>query len=645
MSTPPYLYLPPLDRARSTRTGWGRLHWEALADHLLDSVAPYATDDAAQYRMPGRNSRSGVVSDGLEGFARTFLLAAFRIAGANGEGVDDLIERYSRGLAAGAAGSWPSIVDRSQQMVEAAAIAIALHESRPWLFERLDVSTQDSVRSWLGGFVGKRTWDNNWILFQVVTEQFLASVDGPHDPAEIERGLDTIEPWYRGDGWYSDGAGANYDYYIGWAMHLYPLLWTRMVADDGGRGAVYRQRLREFLAQYQYFFGADGAPVHQGRSLTYRFASVAPLWLGALFDASPLSPGQTRRLASDVVRHFVERGVPDERGLLTLGWYDTHLPTTQEYSGPGSPYWASKGFLGLLLPPDAPVWTDPEASVPNDRDDTVMALPRPGFVLSSTVHDGVVRLLNHGSDHNLPAPAPARDDPHYAKLAYATHAAPDTAPAAWNRDVDGHIAVLSAAGTPSRRTRIERIAVADRYASSWHTATVDDSAYRIETASVARGPWEVRIHLVSGAPGRTVRDGGYAVAAATAPTVTTGTGWAAATTPDGLTAAMIGLSGWANAATHTEAEANAFGPRSATPYVRAVHPGGDAVYVSLVVLSADAVHPDALARGFAVSVADRTVAIRYPDGELVRLRLGDVPAGAARYHRVPIDGPPVAVLA
>ncbi|HEY3504244.1 MAG TPA: DUF2264 domain-containing protein [Actinocatenispora sp.] len=645
MSTPPYLRLPPLDRDRATRTGWSRAHWEALADHLLDSVVPYATDDAAQYRLPGRNSRSGVVSDGLEGFARTFLLAAFRIAGARGEGVDHLVERYARGLAAGVAGSWPSIVDRSQQMVEAASIALALHETRPWLFDRLDQSTQDGVRAWLGGFVGRTTWDNNWVLFQVVTEQFLATVGGPHDPAEIERGLDRIEPWYRGDGWYSDGAGANYDYYVGWAMHLYPLLWTRMTDDDGGRGEVYRGRLREFLAQYQYFFGADGAPVHQGRSLTYRFACVAPLWTGALFDASPLPPGQTRRLASDVVRHFVERGAPDERGLLTLGWYGRHLPTTQDYSGPASPYWASKGFLGLLLPTDSPVWTDPEAPVPNDRDDTVVALPRPGFVLSSTVHDGVVRLLNHGSDHNLPAPAAAHDDPHYAKLAYATHAAPDTAPAAWARSVDNHVAVLSDAGVASRRRRIERIAVADRYASSWYEATVDGAGYRIETASVARGAWELRAHLVSGPAGRTVRDGGYAVAGGTAPTAATGTGWATATTPAGLTAAVVGLAGWTSAGVHADAEANAFGPCSATPYLRATHPGGDTVYVGLVVLSGDAVHPDALADGFAVTVADRTVVVRYPDGELVRLRLGDVPAGVARYQRVPVEGDPVALLA
>ncbi|MGW0203095.1 DUF2264 domain-containing protein, partial [Nonomuraea sp. NPDC003201] len=58
-----------------------REHWVKVADGLLDAVLPYASPGFAQYRLPGRTSWSGPGSDGLEGFARTFLLAAFRLAG------------------------------------------------------------------------------------------------------------------------------------------------------------------------------------------------------------------------------------------------------------------------------------------------------------------------------------------------------------------------------------------------------------------------------------------------------------------------------------------------------------------------------------------------------------------------------------
>jgi hypothetical protein len=628
---PPFLTLPGPDRLLSPLTGWSRAHWETLADGLLEAAARHATADFAQFRLPGRPSRSGLVSDGVEGFARTFLLAAFRIAGAEGCDTEHLTGRYAEGLAAGTdsrnSSAWPPLTDCSQQLVEAAAIAIALHETRPWLWDKLDQKVQDSVRNWLGGFVGKRTHPNNWILFQVVTEQFLAEVGGPYDKDEIDRGLDTIEDWYAGDGWYSDGAGQNFDYYIGWAMHLYPLLWSRIAgADDGGRAQVYKDRLREFLAQYQYFFGADGAPVHQGRSLTYRYACVAPLWLGEIFGATPLEPGQTRRIASGAVRHFTERGVPGEDGLLSLGWYEPFLPATQSYSGPGSPYWASKAFLGLLLPPDHPAWTEKEQPAPNDIADQTVAMSAPGYLLHSTRHDGIVRLLNHGSDHNPPLPAPAADDPHYSKLAYSSRTAPGAAESSWHADIDNHIAVITGGGSASRRTRIERIAVRGQRASSRYAAArPGGTGASLETAVLVRGPWEIRAHLITAPAGSTARDGGYAIADRAPLTTKTWPGktpWAIAIRPDGLASVIVGLHGWAQADVREEAEANAFGPCSAVPFlVSAPRGGGETVHVSLVVLTGDAVHPDVLAEVISADVHGRRVQITLP-GETCELTLG-----------------------
>lgn len=71
------LALPDTDRVLSRQTGWSRAHWEALADHLLDSLAPYFSPGAARVVLPGRPSRSGTDSDELEGFARSFMVAAF----------------------------------------------------------------------------------------------------------------------------------------------------------------------------------------------------------------------------------------------------------------------------------------------------------------------------------------------------------------------------------------------------------------------------------------------------------------------------------------------------------------------------------------------------------------------------------------
>ncbi|WP_112239958.1 DUF2264 domain-containing protein [Kribbella monticola] len=628
------LVLPATDRVLSRQTGWVRAHWEALADHLLDSLIPYTSPGAARLVIPGRPSRSGTDSDELEGFARSFMLAAFRIAGVGGEGCEKLIERFARGVANGAnpdhPEAWLRLTPRSQQMVEAAAIAVALHESREWIWDRLDTRAQEHVAEWLGGFIGSTTHDNNWRLFQVVSEQFLASVGAPYSKEDIEGGLDRIEDWYVGDGWYSDGDGQNFDNYIGWAMHLYPGLWTRMAAATPGteyddRLKVYRDRLRLFLEDAVHLVGNDGAPIYQGRSLTYRMAAATPYWMGQLLDASPMSPGQTRRLCSGIARHFVQHGVPDERGLLTLGWYDTFLPTTQSYSGPGSPYWASKGFIGLLLPPEHPVWSDPEESVPLDEADQVRSMPAPGWLIHASRHDQLVRLVNHGADHAPPVEPSGIEpagDPHYDRLAYANHAGPDLTDS--SARIDNLVALVDQQGRTSVRGRIRRLSIGPRSAASWHKAWLgEDGPWPVETASIVHGGWEIRCSLVEGPAGALVRSGGYAVAGDSLPSATVGEGWASARNSDGLMSAVVNLHGYGESGVHRDLGANPFGAHSATPYLTAVHNGEPLVLVYAVLLTRDAIPPQAFADGIEVVVNGHEITITLPGSGTETVRLGN----------------------
>jgi hypothetical protein len=645
------LRLPAPDRKLSPRTGFVRDHWIAVADHLLEALVPWFSPARARIDLPGRTGKSGATCDGLEGFARSFLLAAFRIAATGGIGCDELITRYADGLAAGAdpdgPESWARLAPGSQQMVEAAAISIALHESRPWFWDRLDVLVQEKVADWIGGFVGSTTYENNWRLFQVVGEQFLASVGAPYSQDDIDAALDRIEDWYDGDGWYRDGDDQSFDYYGGWVMHVYPALWSRMAtatpgADPAARLASYTERLHTFLADAVHLIGTDGAPVHHGRSLCYRTATAAPYWAGAMLDATPLSPGTTRRVCSGILRHFIEHGVPNKQGLLDLGWYHRFLGTTHHYSGPGSPYWASKGFLGLLLPADHPVWTEREAPTPIDQSDQTQAMPAPGFLLHATHDDGIVRLLNHGSDHagtdTGPQPEPPAD-PHYDRLAYSSRTGPEISRRPAARRLDNSVLLTGPDGSSSHRGRIRRVAVGGHYAASWFRADLPNVAggpWRVESASVVNGAWEIRCQLVDGPQGAGVHHGGYAVACQRIPeTAVTASGarpWASATRADGLASVVVGLHGFDQAAIARDVDTNAFGPHSATPYlIRDIHPGTPLVLVSAVILSGDSVWPEAVADTIEVEVDGDRVALRFADGTSAVVRLGTSTAGGARF--------------
>ncbi|GGR69366.1 hypothetical protein GCM10010269_05170 [Streptomyces humidus] len=479
------MYLPAPDAALSPRTGYTRTHWQAAADALLASVEPYATEDRALYHFPGsRESWSGRLSDGLEGYARTLLLAAFRRD-------ETALERYATGLAAGVSGVWPRIEDRSQPLVEAASIALALRLTRPLLWDRLDDGVQQRVADWLADALTAAAWPCNWELFPVTVGGFLEEVghEAGASRKAIDRGLERIEQWYVGDGWYTDGPGRAFDYYNGWAMHLYPVLHA-WLADDRDLLSLYGGRLQTHLADYARLFGGDGAPLHQGRSLTYRFATTAPLWLGALTDHTPLPPGETRRLASGALKYFLERDAVDDQGLLTLGWHGPDESVLQGYSGPASPYWASKGFLGLLLPSDHPVWTAQEEAGPAERQNEVTPVAGPNWLLQSTSSDGLVRLHNHGSED-------VRYDPFYTRFAYSTVTRPRSSPP------DNSVTV----GDDSSREGIVPLGAGEGWAASRHALS---SGAELTSLVVAEGAVEVRAHLVSGAaPGTAVHVTGW----------------------------------------------------------------------------------------------------------------------------------------
>ncbi|MBO4254435.1 DUF2264 domain-containing protein [Streptomyces griseorubiginosus] len=609
--------LPPEDRESSPYTGYTRAHWEAVADGLLAAAWRWSTPGSALLDLPGRPSRSGVRSDGLEGYARTFLAAAFRVAGADGADPHGWLERYASGLTAGTrtpgrddTESWPLILDhhvQGQPMVESASIALGLRLTAPWLWKNLDADVQDRAEEWLRGALRHTPAPNNWYLFPYTVAGFLESVGrGDAETAAVrQRARDLLEGWYVGDGWYTDGDARAFDHYNGWALHLYPVLDAHLAGTDDG---VYGARLREHLEAFSLFFAANGAPLHYGRSLTYRFAASAAVGLGAVTGHTPLTPGTSRRLISGSLRHFLDRGALTEDGLLSLGWYGPHEATLQIYSGPSSPYWASKAFVALLAPPDHPLWTAPEEPAPVETADRVLALPAPGLLLQSTRADGIVRLHNHGTDHVRPHEGDSADadDPHYGRLAYSTH----TGPTAKGNAADNHLSV-EVGGRGSVRCRVRPLGAGGGagwgWAASWHRPVYAAGppmvpGLRVESVTVARGPYELRIHRVLGAP---------------ANCRVTQTGWAIG--PDEpLVSALHALHGWDEEPTPIRApQGTAYTPWAQIPRL-AGRSGGTTVHVSLAALTTEPVAVSEAVSG--VQAGDSRVEITWArDGARTRV--------------------------
>ncbi|RCH68129.1 DUF2264 domain-containing protein [Streptomyces sp. SDr-06] len=601
------------NRELSPYTGWTREHWERSADDFLLAVRPHASPGLGLINLPGaRPSWSGPRSDGLEGYARTWLLAALRVAGAGGEDPHGHLDRYAEGLASGtrrpvataelspaSPDAWPLTTHVRQAIVEAASVALGLRLTRPWLWDKLDDRTRRRTVDWLLPALGPSPVDNNWWLFGLTVAGFLldAGIETGRAAATIERALERVDQWYLGDGWYSDGPHRAFDHYNAWALHFYPVLHAHLGGDQELLDR-YGPRLHAQLNAHARLFGADGAPMPYGRSLTYRFAAAAAPWLGALTGHTPLSPGATRRLASGTLKYFLDRpegrGATDAAGLLTLGWHGPYPPVVQHYSGPASPYWAAKGYLGLLLPPGHPVWTDVEEPLPAETEDAAVALGPPNLLVQSTAADGLVRLHNHGSNHHIDGGAD--EDPCYSRFAYSTGTGPtfDGVP-------DNHFGLLLDGGSTTRGPAVP-LGCGPGWAASLSEPRPGPPGVRIVSVTLVHGRAELRAHLVIGAaPGTLVRQ----------------TGWAA--TP-GRTAQLHPVHGYPARARQLPGGSTLFG---AAPAIQALHGAtgtGPSLFVALASLTA-LPDPDPVHTLADVEVTGHTVRVTWQDGTARRLVL------------------------
>jgi hypothetical protein len=409
------------DAPRSDMT---RSDWVEVADSLIRALGPYASPGGALIRLPGPPSTSGPRSDGLEGFARSLLLLGFRVASGDVGELADIIDRYRKGLSTGhrtdSPEAWPRIGSRQQSMVEAATICVALYLGRATLWDPLPDEDKAGLARWLSEASGKETWDNNQVLFPAVISAFLASIGVDTPAGQVDRGLDRLDRMYLGGGWYTDGGTHNVDYYNAWALHYYPPLIALMARLDD-RLQVYRDRLGLFLPDHDKFFGPRGEPVYYGRSLSYRFAAATPWWMAALLDVPGLDPGYLRKRASSCLKYFLDSGLTDADGLVQAGWTRPTRLVSQGYSGPASPYWVSKAFLGLVLPANHSSWSAPESQL----------TPTPDHG-SASVAAGNLLIWSGPSTPIMLSPAGAThsdfgDDPHYRKLVYTSATAPDVA--------------------------------------------------------------------------------------------------------------------------------------------------------------------------------------------------------------------------
>ena len=390
--------------------------FQALMHLFLDPLKPYYSAGGARLHLGETGVTYGQAAIELEAFSRPlWALVPFWMGGGSDPEFEDI---YRRGLAAGSDPEnpeyWGDCKDYDQCFVEMAAIACGLLNAPEKLWDPLSGAEKQNLARWLDQINHHQIPECNWQFFMILVNLALKKCGMPYDPENMARGLARIDSYYSGDGWSTDGASPQKDYYIPWAIQYYGVLYAKFAADtDPERAALYRSRAELFAQQFIYWFDENGAALPYGRSLTYRFAQncfwAACVWAGL----EPFPLGVMKGL---IVRNFnwwLDQKMFDRDGILTIGYCYPQMYMAERYNAPGSPYWGMKSFILLALPDSHPFWSAEAEPMP--ALDALKPMPHANMLVART--KGRVTAyaagVNEGHGHGQ---FPEK----YAKFAYDT---------------------------------------------------------------------------------------------------------------------------------------------------------------------------------------------------------------------------------
>lgn len=325
---------------------------------VLDPLKPLYSEGCARLHLGDSGVTYPQVSIEMEAFSRP-LWALVPLWLGGGKGFEDI---YQKGLENGVNPEhpeyWGGFTDYDQRFVEMAAIASGLIFTPEKLWEPLSETGKKNLAKWLYGINEHIIPDCNWQFFMILVNVALRKLGCPYDEEKLKAGLEKIESYYLGDGWYRDGGSSQKDYYISFALHYYGLLYAVAMEDEEPeRCKCFKERAEMFAKDFIYWFDENGAALPYGRSLAYRFGEAA-FWSAYVFaDLKGIPVGVVKGIIARHLNWWTKQKIFDRDGVLTIGYAYPNLIMAERYNAPGSPYWGMKTLLCLGLPDDHPFWS------------------------------------------------------------------------------------------------------------------------------------------------------------------------------------------------------------------------------------------------------------------------------------------------
>jgi hypothetical protein len=261
------------------------------------------------------------------------------------------------------------------------------------MWRSLSAMEQERVFKWLRQSEEHRVSDNNWHLFPVFIDAVLRSLRKQAVSSVALKHYSRFKEFYRGDGWFSDGAGHVFDYYNAWAIH-YQLFWLSQVDPEWDAEFISQTR-RKFTTTYKFLIGPAGVPI-EGRSICYRMAVPVPLIIQQMTDRTIVAPAQARRALDAIWSYYIRhRGLRD--GNITQGYCGSDPRIVDNYSGPASCLWGLRSLIvAFYNPPNSEFWTTPPGHLEVEKQSFRTSIPTIGWTIVGDKTTGVILVEKNG---------------------------------------------------------------------------------------------------------------------------------------------------------------------------------------------------------------------------------------------------------
>ncbi|KAK5132111.1 hypothetical protein LTR08_000362 [Meristemomyces frigidus] len=345
----------------------------AACASLLDPLEAGFSPERAMVRVGGTGTRFDEIAAQIEGYARPLWGLAPLLAGNSTYANTHL---FVQGLISGTDPNspefWGNMEDLDQRMVESCPIGFTLAVAGKDFWDPLSATEKDNVAKWIGSMNDKEMPNTNWLWFRVFANLGLKANKAPYSHERIEADMTHLDTFHRGDGWSNDGPEGytQMDYYSGsYAIQYLQLLYAKLAGDfDPERAAEYRKRAQSYALDFIHYQAPDGHSIPFGRSLTYRFATIAFWSAFAFADVEPPAPLTWGIIKGLLLRNLrwwsAQHHIFQPNGMLNIGYTYPNYYLAENYNSPGSPYWCMLAFAALAQPASHPFWSSTEEAHP-----------------------------------------------------------------------------------------------------------------------------------------------------------------------------------------------------------------------------------------------------------------------------------------